>query len=86
MVVALVFRSHGVSTGRGLVTLFAPFAARYVRFCQVRDCRFSLDEYARKFLTASAPTAQPDLAPALVKQGIQPTMLKRKRVNSSRPV
>lgn len=44
---------------------------------------FSLDEHARKFLTASAPTGQSDLAPALVQQGLQPIMLKRQRVNPS---
>lgn len=47
---------------------------------------FSLDEHARKFLTASAPTGQSDIAPALVQQGLQPIMLKRQRFNPSRLV
>lgn len=59
--------------------------ARHVRFCQVLDCLASLDEHARKFLTASAPTDQPDLAPALVQQGLQLVLLKRQRSNPSRP-
>lgn len=47
---------------------------------------FSLDEHARKFLTASAPTGRPGSAPALVQQGLQPIMLKRQRLNPSRVV
>lgn len=59
---------------------------RHVRFCQVLDCLTSLDEHARKFLTASAPTDQPDLAPAFVQQGLQSVLLKRQRPNPSRLV
>lgn len=60
--------------------------ARSVRFCQVLDCLASLDEHARKFLTAPAPTGLPDIAPALVQQGLQLIMLKRQRFNPSRLV
>ncbi len=46
---------------------------------------FSLDEHARKFLTASAPTGRPESAPALVQRGLQTIVLKRQRPNPSRP-
>lgn len=48
--------------------------------------RFSLDEHARKFLTASAPTGRPGSAPALVQQGLQPILIRRQRPNPSRVV
>ncbi|MNE72713.1 hypothetical protein D3C80_1686780 [compost metagenome] len=57
--------------------------ARHVRFCQALDYPVSLDEHPRKFLTTSASTGQPDLAPALVQQGLQPIRLKRQRLNPS---
>ncbi|MGE8170569.1 hypothetical protein ACQKO7_20485 [Pseudomonas putida] len=34
-------------------------------------------------MTTSAPTGQPDLAPALVQQGLQPILLKRQSPNPS---
>lgn len=53
------------------------------RPCKVLTPRTSLDETARDFLTATAPTEPQYLAPALVQQGLQPIMLKRQRSNPS---
>ncbi len=53
--------------------------------CAHSQGRFSLNEHSRKFLTASAPTGPPYTAPALVHQGLQPILLKRQRLNPSRP-
>lgn len=56
------------------------------RPCKVLTPRTSLDEPARDFLTATAPTEPQYLAPALVQQGLQPIILKRQRQNTSRKV
>ena len=70
---------------RGTSLWSPPSQARHVKFCQVLGGPDSLDEHARKFLTAFAPTGRPESAPALVQQGLQPIMLKRQRLNPSRP-
>lgn len=73
----------------GKVNCQRRLAVSLVQSAPVFSCReppISLDAPQKKFLTTSAPTGPPNIAPSLAQQGLQPIILKRQPLNPSRPV